>query len=62
MEPSSYSIPKTNKERVLYSFQGLPDADAFRWDLTLYNGDLYGTSEVGGVNCGGGTGCGTIMK
>jgi hypothetical protein len=49
---------------VLYSFNGGKDSGYPERALTLDGaGNLYGTTELGGdPDCGGGTGCGTVLR
>jgi hypothetical protein len=52
------------KERVLYSFQGIPDGAYPAGDVVFDQaGNLYGTTEYGGANdCPGITQCGTVFQ
>ncbi|HEY2475696.1 MAG TPA: choice-of-anchor tandem repeat GloVer-containing protein, partial [Candidatus Cybelea sp.] len=60
-----YAITAAGKEKVVYSFQGLPDGSVPESTLIMDNeGSLYGTTErggTGGLNCGE-AGCGTVFK
>jgi uncharacterized repeat protein (TIGR03803 family) len=47
----------------LYSFKGIPDASTPLFgSLTALGGKLYGTTELGGVPCVSGAGCGTVFS
>jgi len=49
--------------KSLYSFAGPPDASApIARTVIAPDGSLYGTTEFGGRNCGGGVGCGTVYR
>jgi len=49
-----YEVTKTGEEKVLYSFQGLQDAASPTANLTFDKaGNLYGTTDFGGVYQGG---------
>jgi uncharacterized repeat protein (TIGR03803 family) len=47
-------------EAVLYNFAGSPDGATPESSLTFYGGNLYGTTELGGVGCQ--SGCGTVFE
>ena len=58
---------KAGKEKVIYSFQGLPDMDGAnpQAGLIAVNGVLYGTTNGGGQDtqeCNEYTGCGTVFE
>src|SRR5579872_297343 len=59
-----FRLDKAGKETVLYKFKddangALPNGPLL-WDA---DGNLYGTSSLGGIlSCNGGDGCGTIFK
>jgi uncharacterized repeat protein (TIGR03803 family) len=56
-------VPKTGKETVLYTFTGGKDGGGPFGVVRDQNGTLYGaTFEGGDLNCGGGSGCGTVFK
>jgi uncharacterized repeat protein (TIGR03803 family) len=51
------------RERVIYSFKGLPDGAGPFGDLLLHNGNLYGATARGGhSHIGCLSGCGTIFE
>lgn len=53
--------PASGQENVLYSFKSGSDADSPTQNLTMLNGELYGTARFGGVNCNG-VGCGVLYE
>jgi len=63
-----FSLSPSGQERVIYSFKGAYSKGATdgAWPnggLVAVNGNLYGTTVMGGVpNCGGGGGCGTVFE
>lgn len=57
-----FSVSKSGKERVLYSFLGGNDAQDPESNLIAVKGTLYGTSVYGGGTGCGGAGCGTVYK
>ncbi len=60
-----FSIKPSGKEKVLYSFQGQPDAAGPRSGLIAVNGTLYGTTEYGGSGTCSNynpAGCGTVFS
>lgn len=49
--------------KSLYNFPGPPDASVPLDRIVIGpDGSLYGATEFGGRNCGGGVGCGTVYK
>ncbi len=52
-----FKISTSGTEQVLYSFQGNPDGSGPLSDLTLVNGELYGTTSFGGSE-----GAGTVFR
>jgi len=59
-----YEIPKTGKEKIVYSFAGPPDGATPNQLVSGLDGKLYGTTYTGGdLNCYGlSGGCGTIFE
>lgn len=57
-----YSISRSGKETVLYSFVGGSDGMQPEAGLTYVKGLLYGTTPHGGNDKCGGIGCGTIYR
>lgn len=58
-----YAISPSGIERVLYAFSGGQDGAMPVTSLTAVNGELYGTTTLGGGSgCYGHQGCGTIFK
>jgi uncharacterized repeat protein (TIGR03803 family) len=54
--------PKTGAEKVIYSFKGGSDG-SYPTDLTVLNGEIYGTTSAGGsfnTSCNS-VGCGTVF-
>lgn len=49
-------------ETVIYTFQGTPDGAEPESTLVLSNGNLYGTTEVGGSTANCESGCGTVFE
>jgi uncharacterized repeat protein (TIGR03803 family) len=57
-----FKIDTTGKETVLYSFKGQPDGiSPVGGMIRDAEGNFYGTTEQGGMGCGG-SGCGTVFK
>lgn len=62
-----FDLSTSGKERVLYSFYGVGDgsgtdsATPFA-GLVEMNGALYGTTYAGGLRCGHGSECGTVLE
>jgi uncharacterized repeat protein (TIGR03803 family) len=58
-----FEVTKAGKERVLYSFAGLPDGQHPMAGLVRdAAGNFYGTTSAGGGgNCNYGAGCGTVF-
>ncbi len=57
------SLALAQSEKVLYTFQGGSDADRPYGPITFdKSGNLYGTSQFGGVTCNIGGGCGTVFE
>jgi uncharacterized repeat protein (TIGR03803 family) len=50
-----FSVTGAGKEKVVYAFQGAPDANQPQASLINVGGTLYGTSASGGANQGAGT-------
>ena len=58
-----FAIDSTGKERVIYSFKGVPDGANPQGPLILVNGTLYGTTAAGGASCPFfPAGCGTVYS
>ncbi|HEX3666645.1 MAG TPA: choice-of-anchor tandem repeat GloVer-containing protein [Rhizomicrobium sp.] len=58
-----FEISSDGNERVLYAFQGEADGSFPMSNLvTDASGNLYGTTESGGMGCSLDEGCGTIFK
>src|ERR1035441_10141869 len=57
-----FSITASGKERIVYNFQGGPDAGIPRGSLVNVNGTLYGTSAGGTASCPTGAGCGAVFS
>ena len=64
-----FSVTPAGKETVLHSFQGGQDGDFPTGSLLYSNGELYGTTQLGGgggssfcYTSSGPTGCGTIFS
>jgi uncharacterized repeat protein (TIGR03803 family) len=61
-----FTIERSGKERLLYSFKGGPDASSPFAGLLLRRGELFGTTASGGnfspCYTYGGDGCGTVFK
>ncbi|HLY00919.1 MAG TPA: choice-of-anchor tandem repeat GloVer-containing protein [Candidatus Cybelea sp.] len=64
-----FSVTPSGKETVLHSFAGGKDGDYLTGSLIYSNGQLYGTSQIGGggggsacTNTTGPEGCGTIFS
>jgi uncharacterized repeat protein (TIGR03803 family) len=59
---SVFSVTKSGKEKVLYSFLGGTDGSDPESNLINVKGTLYGTTVYGGSTACGGSGCGTVYK
>ncbi|MGA8534458.1 MAG: choice-of-anchor tandem repeat GloVer-containing protein [Candidatus Tumulicola sp.] len=46
--PPYAALPNTGSFKVLYSFKGIPDGMSPAAGMTVLNGELYGTTQVGG--------------
>ena len=57
-----FSVTKSGKEKVLYSFQGSPDGNVAQTTLLNSGSLLYGTTDFGGTGCTSTGGCGTIFS
>lgn len=58
-----FRITTSGSEKIVYAFEGLPNASAPQAALTNVNGTLFGTTSEGGTNTGFcGTGCGTVYS
>lgn len=57
-----FSVTTTGKERVLYSFGSLPDAENPFAGLINVKGTLYGTTGYGGAKCTISYGCGAVFS
>jgi uncharacterized repeat protein (TIGR03803 family) len=57
-----YSISTSGKEKVLYSFGGVPDGASPQAALIEVSGRLYGTTSSGGGSGCYGYGCGTVYN
>lgn len=63
LEPPKTPGTSSWRERVIYSFKGLPDGAAPFGDLLFHDGNLYGATERGGhSHIGCLSGCGTIFE
>jgi uncharacterized repeat protein (TIGR03803 family) len=54
--------PTTGAETVVHSFSGGTDGAYPTISLVYAKGMLFGTTEYGGLACGGGPGCGTVFS
>jgi uncharacterized repeat protein (TIGR03803 family) len=63
MAPAAQSSDKPNTYRILYSFRGQPDGGLPTGVIRDQNGNLYGTTELGGTGSCSGIfpGCGTVF-
>ena len=56
-----FSMTTSGKEKLLYRFPGIPNAQSPAAALLNVNGKLYGTTEFGGTACGP-PHCGTVFS
>jgi uncharacterized repeat protein (TIGR03803 family) len=56
-----FAVTTSGQETVLHSFGGAGDGDEPSAGLINVKGTLYGTTILGGANCGSGDGCGTVF-
>jgi uncharacterized repeat protein (TIGR03803 family) len=54
--------PVKGVETVVHAFQGVPDGTSPTGGLTVVGGDLYGTTNSGGVSTACFLGCGTVFE
>jgi uncharacterized repeat protein (TIGR03803 family) len=58
-----FKVLPSGDEQIVYRFTGSPDGFDPVAGLTFFNGELYGTTNLGGISqCGYGRGCGTVFK
>jgi uncharacterized repeat protein (TIGR03803 family) len=57
-----FAVSPTGKERLIYRFKGGYDGSFPAAGLIALNGELYGTTSIGGSGClSGSSGCGTVF-
>ncbi len=56
-----FRMSTTGSKKVIYTFNGPPDAAWPVFALLNLNGTLYGTTQEGGASCSSGNGCGAVF-
>lgn len=56
-----FRMSTNGSKKVIYSFNGSPDAAWPSFALLNLNGTLYGTTQQGGAGCGSRGGCGAVF-